>query len=830
MNSENTQCTVQTVINKLNRLYKEIQVLKKRLTINWNSLIKVLEEKFIVTPVKHKISNFIFKNEHVSDAKKLKTSEIEMQCKKSIRVINHLKQQIRFLKHENFKLKRKLNLKNCMKEKILKEKLLLEKANTNSSHCLVTKQKLKQMELKKVIKCKNSENACLQMYVDELKGKLDLAQKSSPTKILKIKTTESKHCYYDVPLRKCVYMCLLNQVPIENIGILIKFIIKELALKYVVNIPVPSTLAQMAYELGVISDIQVAEHIYFSSSAVATLSWDSTSFDGVHINECHISIDRKQLTIQIAELSGGKTNNYMEHLINAIQDLASTYSLFSGIQQHVILHRFVNTFHSTLADRVSVNNCVNRELSKFFGKQLLALHCNVHPLEGLATKARTLLHQYDSKMGIKSEIYGTEGRAANLLYAVSKLRYKMKSGDPAGFETFLTSIGLRLGTIARYVGNRLHILFHLAGTVYWMRDNFIIYLKKYCKAKQLRLALLADFQNPCIIMQLRILGLYGKLITGPWMTQFYKNMDNRSHMEMIPLMKLCLSWLELVRDDPFQVISSKVDCFGAEVLSNDVILASLRKENFDELSIHVVKSLASGFLVVLERQLKQYLTGNLSNATPEILQSASSAPVHNMHSERVLGMVDSQNKRAPNATTGFLDSKVKSKINKTMDWLLEKSEVKQKAIIMFAITQGSITRKCLSTRKEGMRAAANMHQQETAQNRDKLERKKMERSINADLNDGLEPIAFSVLSEKMKTFALAVLNKDSNILGMDINHIWEVDGKDIICCGSIMSFSFKKTLEFVNILYVDDSGITNILIREFLTDIVLGDVSLPAVL
>nr|XP_047127688.1 uncharacterized protein LOC124808571 [Hydra vulgaris] len=103
-------------------------------------------------------------------------------------------------------------------------------------------------------------------------------------------------------------------------------------------------------------------------------------------------------------------------------------------------------------------------------------------------------------MDIKSEIHGTEDRAANLLYAVSKLRYKMKAGDPTGFKTFLINIGFRLGTIARYVGNRLHILFHLAGTVYWMKDNLVMFLKKYCKAKRLGLALLADLQNPYIIL------------------------------------------------------------------------------------------------------------------------------------------------------------------------------------------------------------------------------------------------------------------------------------------------------------------------------------------
>ena len=51
--------------------------------------------------------------------------------------------------------------------------------------------------------------------------------------------------------------------------------------------PCKYTIAMMAYELGVISDLQVGEVMYLQDN---TFSWDSTSVDGQHINEIHISI------------------------------------------------------------------------------------------------------------------------------------------------------------------------------------------------------------------------------------------------------------------------------------------------------------------------------------------------------------------------------------------------------------------------------------------------------------------------------------------------------------------------------------------------------------
>ena len=52
-----------------------------------------------------------------------------------------------------------------------------------------------------------------------------------------------------------------------------------------------------------------------------------------------------------------------------------------------------------------------------------------------------------------------------------------------------------------------------------------------------------------------------------------------------------------------------------------------------------------------------------------MIEITKAAPVHNIASERILGLTDSQYRRAPNATIGFIDLKVKAKQNKTWNGL-----------------------------------------------------------------------------------------------------------------------------------------------------------------
>ena len=83
---------------------------------------------------------------------------------------------------------------------------------------------------------------------------------------------------------------------------LIRFISFHLCQKVVKPLPGPATTAQDAFDLGVISDLQVAEALY--NAETATLGWDATSLGGSHFNEVHVATkdetkNVKELTLQV---------------------------------------------------------------------------------------------------------------------------------------------------------------------------------------------------------------------------------------------------------------------------------------------------------------------------------------------------------------------------------------------------------------------------------------------------------------------------------------------------------------------------------------------------
>ncbi|GFS14194.1 hypothetical protein ElyMa_001417700 [Elysia marginata] len=94
------------------------------------------------------------------------------------------------------------------------------------------------------------------------------------------------------------------------------------------NIPSAATCAQMAYELGVITTIQLMERILGQNGPIC-LSWDATTVDGAHINEIHLTLNRSDcLTLDVRHIPGGKASDYVSHIVSSLTEAADTYSRF----------------------------------------------------------------------------------------------------------------------------------------------------------------------------------------------------------------------------------------------------------------------------------------------------------------------------------------------------------------------------------------------------------------------------------------------------------------------------------------------------------------------
>ena len=54
------------------------------------------------------------------------------------------------------------------------------------------------------------------------------------------------------------------------------------------------------------------------------------------------------------------------------------------------------------------------------------------------------------------------------------MRFKQGKGDPAGFKEFMRQENIRPDMIVCYVGNRFHVMFHLAAVFFHLKEKLLI--------------------------------------------------------------------------------------------------------------------------------------------------------------------------------------------------------------------------------------------------------------------------------------------------------------------------------------------------------------------
>ena len=161
---------------------------------------------------------------------------------------------------------------------------------------------------------------------------------------------------------------------------------------------------------------------------------------------------------------------------------------------------------------------------------------------------------------------------------MNKMNYKDGKGDPRGFKEFPDSEELPRGLISRYRGNRFHVLVHICGKYHQHYQVFLKFLQTgtvVCGG--LREALAHDFQTEVARAEMHVLGLFGKLLTGQWMTTFYTSVESQvSHVEGIEVVKSVLTALKLQLRNPAGVLSSSCNFLGGKLdAENDSTLREL---------------------------------------------------------------------------------------------------------------------------------------------------------------------------------------------------------------------------------------------------------------
>ena len=210
------------------------------------------------------------------------------------------------------------------------------------------------------------------------------------------KPEDEKHQVIPTSVRKATYRALLAQCPVSQVGQLIEGMVSEIS-GTTIHGPSKSTAARMAHELSVLSSIQTVECLL--ECDVATISWDATSEAGNHVNEIHISLSNQTMhTLSIDRLPGGTAQDYSNHIIKAVNEIAETYAAFTKTEYAIVRGRILSKIMSSLTDRAAVNHATVRLLNLHLGLELTEMNCNLHVLDGFANKVRGALKGLDEAM------------------------------------------------------------------------------------------------------------------------------------------------------------------------------------------------------------------------------------------------------------------------------------------------------------------------------------------------------------------------------------------------------------------------------------------------
>jgi len=374
---------------------------------------------------------------------------------------------------------------------------------------------------------------------------------------------------------------------------------------------------------------------------------------------------------------------------------------------------------------------------------------------------------------------------------VNKLRYKDGKGDPKGFVTFLDDNKLPRGLIPRYRGNRLHILFHICGKLIEHYDMFVkFFTNSPVSCGGLQASIREDFENPSAILEMKILGSVGKLLTGPWMQVFYTSAQHElHHIEGISVVRNVMLCMKVAAEEPYSVLTRDTDFFGRQLSSDDETIKQLRTEPSDkELFTEMTAACLNTVVSVLERQYKRYFALDLSD---KLRQETSSARSHNIDAEEIMGMYSAGKQRSKHASIDFLRARMRARKNGVVPYMDSLFKDERERIVNWAIHVARKNRK--ASRKQHVEIVKELSSRAAIKTQKKVERERKdveEKVKRVDVHD--INATFANLDDSTRDDLADILTGAA--VGRNICHTWyDADSKEkIVYSGRVEKAKKRK--------------------------------------
>ena len=307
-----------------------------------------------------------------------------------------------------------------------------------------------------------------------------------------------------------------------------------------------------------------------------------------------------------------------------------------------------------------------------------------------------------------------------------------KSGCHGKFKVFieesLKTNGFNSLPLTPYKGNRFNILFHNAGTVYWLRNE----MKEFLETDGSNKWVLYDLGIPFLIAGTKALGLISKFITTPLWAIVE---DKKVHI--LDMNQRYLQLLNYIKDAALNTdafMCGKLKLYEDVSVKDDAILQALVEPSECDGDCKVVLSIVLPTLAKLvENMYRDHLPGGI-HATDESLSSekrrqSASTPKHNKYCETIFGFLDWQLKTKPNLSTLAAEANVMFSFNRTSDWINSKTPEDAKQLVEDAYKQVGQLRRKFKERQKNMKEEKWRQLQEKRAKEAEAKRKKVERKV-----------------------------------------------------------------------------------------------------
>lgn len=429
--------------------------------------------------------------------------------------------------------------------------------------------------------------------------------------------------------------------------------------------------------------------------------------------------------------------------------------------------------------------------------------------------------------------------------------------------------------IARFVGNRLNILFVNAASAYLYKDAIIDYFRNISlPTNDLQRSVFNTLASGTCNVAFRALGLVGKFVTGPWQRLVDREL---SILELNTYYAEAKTVLAQWAENSTSVIAGDASTiFSGVDLKRDDTLTSLTSScDTDAETAELFSKMCSKILEVMDRQLADQLPGGKFWDPSDHLQAQSrSCSSTNMSGERIFGRVDSTLKRAPNMTSEKVESRIMFSANKTTDWLSGKAAADRVRIIQQARSKGAALSvqerknreqfmEMLCVRLQTKRAAVEERENKRRDVTEKLVDDVVRLGIwTADDVDnkltgcrakvaalktqinllikviGVKPDVKLALTKstlpELKAHFLHLLQQPfsadqtllhnmllhpETLVGKDIRHTWKLDTQQVVYCGKVVQLVDEE----FELHYAEETDSCYLTRGEVVTDIVRGD-------